>query len=70
MENILNFLEIIGNCLLLVPKALLALFPLYNTLSSFKQDLIAAALGVSPIFISIIVIIEKIIMKQFKTSMR
>lgn len=66
--NILSVLfEIIGNCLLLVTKTLLAIFPLYNTLSNFNQNLIATALGVSPIFICIIVIIGKIIMKQFET---
>ena len=41
----------IGEMLLLVPKLLLAVFPLYNTLSGFKQNLIAAALVVSPIVI-------------------
>lgn len=51
MNTLSTLFEIIGNCLLLVPKALLAVFPLYNTLASFKQDLIATALGVSPVVI-------------------
>ena len=51
METVRILVETIWNILLLVPRALLALFPLYNTLASFKQDLIAAALGVSPVVI-------------------
>lgn len=55
MEAIVTFIEIIWNLLLLIPKMLLALFPLYNTLSGLKQDLIAAALGVSPFVIWLII---------------
>ena len=51
MPAISDIFETFWNSLLLVPKTLLALFPLYNTLSSFRQDLLAAALGVSPIVI-------------------
>ena len=51
MEIITSLLTSIWYSLLMVPKILLDLLPLYNTLSSFEQDLIAAALGVSPIFV-------------------
>ena len=51
MNDLSTVLEIIWNIFLLVPRTLLALFPLYNTLTSFRQDLIAAALGASPIVI-------------------
>ena len=60
MEAINVILETIWNILLLVPKALLELLPAYKALSGFKQDLIAAALGVSPVAIWLLVKIIRI----------
>lgn len=51
MEIILELLNIFWNILLLVPKLLLDVFPLYKALSDFQQNLIASALGISPIIV-------------------
>ena len=64
MEIIGLLAETIWNALLLVPKALLAVFPLYNTLSSFNQNLIAASLGVSPVLIWLLCKTIKILKRE------
>ena len=51
MDIVNAILEAIWNILLLVPRVLLELLPAYKALSGFKQDLIAAAFGISPIVI-------------------
>lgn len=65
MEIINSLLTSIWNSLLMVPKILLDLLPLYNTLSSFKQDLIAAALGVSPIVVWLLYKVFSLLKKCF-----
>lgn len=56
----MKILENIYNILILVPKVILAVFPLYNTLSDFQQNLIAAALGVPPIIIGLLLLVKKL----------
>ena len=60
MEVVTILLKTITELSLAIPKILLSLLPLYNALSDFKQNLIAAALGVSPVVIGIVVCIWKI----------
>ena len=59
MEIIKVLFETIYNVLIFIPKLLLTVFPMYNTLSNFNQNLIAAALGVSPIIIGLLFLIIK-----------
>lgn len=70
MEMLKILIETIYNTLILVPKLILSVFPLYNTLSSFQQNLIAAALGVSPVLIGLIYKGAKMAFKQLDTKAR
>lgn len=70
MEIIKILSETIYNVLIFIPKLLLAIFPLYNTLSSFNQNLIAAALGVSPVLIGLIYKGAKMAFKQLDAKAR
>lgn len=60
MEILSVLPQTITELFLAIPKILLSLLPLYNALSDFKQNLIAAALGVSPVVIGIVVCVWKI----------
>lgn len=66
MEIIKILFETIYNVLIFIPKLLLAIFPLYNTLSNFNQNLIAAALGVSPILIGLLCVTIKILRRAMQ----
>ena len=61
MSFIIVVLDIFWNILLLAPKLFLAFFPLYKTLSDFKQNLIAAIFGMSPVIIWLVIKVFKII---------
>lgn len=61
MEIVRVLFGTVYNTLILVPKLILSIFPLYNTLSSFQQNLIAAALGVPPIIIGLLFIVIKFV---------
>ncbi len=64
MNILKELLVLTWNILLLVPKVLLAVFPMYNALSSLKQDLIAAAFGISPIVIYLMILLFSYIKKN------
>ena len=66
MKSINVILEMVWNILLLVPRVLLELLPAYKALSGFKQDLIVAVLGVSPIVIWLAIKIIKMLKKVLK----
>lgn len=66
MEIIKILFETIYNVLIFLPKLLLAIFPMYNTLSNFNQNLIAAALGVSPILIVLLYVTIKILRRAMQ----
>ena len=60
-------LETIWNTFLLVVKTSLTVFPLYRTLSSLQQDIIAAALGISPLIAFLLIKSIKLFVKILKT---
>lgn len=63
MEIITTLFQVIYECLLAIPKVVLSIFPMYNALADFQQNLIAAALGVSPAIVWIVFKIIKLIKK-------
>ena len=65
-EVFITLLAIVWNILTVIPKIVLAVWPLYQQLSSFKQDLIATAFGVSPFLIWLIVKLTLLIKRFLK----
>lgn len=63
MEIITTLFQTIFECLLAIPKVVLSIFPMYKTLANFQQNLIAAALSVSPAIVWIVFKIIKVIKK-------
>ena len=63
MEIISVLFQAICECLLAIPKIVLSIFPMYKTLANFQQNLIAAALGVSPAIVWILFKIIRVIKK-------